>query len=609
MLVITLALLAFGMWMFGRNAEQPGSTDDALLSRHGERRAPSPVLTGRSAPMRERTDAATNAPERAPRRIVVNVVDPRGAPAPRAVVQYARARRTRAAGVDDASALSIVAGQDGVVQIEFPEPLPPGPIHVAAQSADGLQVSREGLDLDFGEHGVLRLAAGARIEGRVIAEPPASGVYVLAYAQSWVEAPGSRRVAVAADGTFSILGVPGRINLVAYAHGRIPSAFWKGDLAPGESAEAELRLGSTAVSRNLRLVIGEGGAPPEGSPLLYASGTSAWSGTTTGASGLVTLPFLSPEADARILVHAIRDDAGLPLSLRFEATVPPAAWSQSDPVELMLPPASRGVLRFADADGNPLPGLHVVLSALSGPSGASAAAATTDTDGRIELGRVSTLLPAGPLRATTPSEQEIWRGDAPGAGQTVDVVVRNLGCVTLRLLDWDGHPVSAPWIAAAILDGSSAVDVDSERDPGFLDLTPPEWLRFEDGATVTLCFDPRKVRDPLATIKVRGVEALLEPVVPGRVADVVLGRRCGIVNCRAFEASGHPVPTVVHLVHVTDRGSQYLAKIHGREGRPLVGLLPGRYRWRARPASAASWEQEGDLDVAAGQTVDLDIVW
>ena len=586
LLVIALAVLALGVWILGRTGEGPGGADGAHASLHGNAREPSPGLRGRSVPMSEPPNARAPAAERVPRRIIVSVVGPGGAPAPAAVLHYAPARRTRAAGMEDTSSLSVVTGQDGVARIDFPEPAPPGPIHVAAQSADGLQVSRGELDLDFGEHGVLRLAAGARVEGRVIAEPPASGVYVLAYAQSWVEAPGSRRVVVAADGTFSVAGVSGRINLVAYAPGRVPSAFWKGDLSPGESAQAELHLGSTAVSRKVRMVVRGDGAPPAGSPLMYASGASAWSGATTDASGLVTLPFLSPETDARIVVHALRDIVGLPVTLRFEAAVAPEAWSQSDPVVLTLSPASCGVLRCVDSAGNPLRGLRVVLSVLSGPRGAAGAAATTDGDGRIDLGRMSTLLPAGALRATTPQEQEIWRGDAPGAGQTIDVSVRNLGCVTLRLLDWEGLPVSAPWIAAAILDGSVDGDVDSAQDPSSCDISPPEWRRFDDGAIVTLTFDQRKVTNPMARVKVRGVEAIDAPVVPGRVTDMVLSRRCGIVECRALDRSERSIPVVVHLVHVSEQDTQYFAKIDGPKGRSLVGLLPGRYRWRARLASA-----------------------
>jgi hypothetical protein len=456
---------------------------------------------------------------------------------------------------------------------------------------------------------VLHLAAAGRIDGRVIAEPAAHGVYVLAYAQDWAEAPGSRRMAVAGDGTFTVTGVPGRINLVAYAPGRRPSAFWKGDVPPGRSARAELVLGGAAVSRPLRLVIGDRVAPPAGTPILYATGTAAWSGAVTDASGLAVLGFLQPDSDVRVLVYAVRDADGLALSLRTAATLGPGAWSAGSPATLSLPPAAGGRLALVDAEGNALRGLHVVLASGAEEPGRPATAATTDEAGGIDLARLSPLLPAGPLRVLSVSQRELWRGEPPGPSRRARVTVRNLRWITLRLVDRDRRPVSAPWIAASVVDGSQERDLDAARDPHFLDLSPPAWFRFRQGPLLTLCYDPAKVRDPLVRIKVRGVESLFAAAAASETTDVMPGSGSGALRARAVDGAGRRVPTVVYLVHTIEQAARYPAKLPAAGDRELVGLAPGRYRWRARHTNSTAWEKEGEVQVLAGRTAPFVIRW
>ena len=610
-IALGIGILAVAVCLFSRDADQrggelPQEPERLPVATPGLITQPSaaPKAASNAAPAEAETPEAPVTQADPALETVVTVVRPDGAPASAAIVRYASARKSRAAGLEETGVQSITAGEDGVARIVFPEPAPPGPVHVAATSSDGTLVSTDGLDLEFGEQGVLRLASGATIEGRVIAAPSAEGIYVYAYSPFWAEAPGSRRIEVDGEGRFTVPGVVGRVNLIAYAPGRLPSPLWKSKkVTPGETRQAVLQLGGSAVTGRVRLVVGEATVPPPGTPVLYSSGGSGWSGAACDESGVVTLPFLSaqPDANASILVYPIMDTSGHALSLRLQTTVKASAWAGAEPATLTLPGC--GTLEFVDAQDKPLSGLKLMVIAQAGGEQLGAKFATTDSVGRIALTRTA----AARLRVTTMSEDELWQGEPPGPGKTLRIVVRTLRCVTVKLLDWEKRPVSCYWIGAAVVDGPD--DARSRGDKGFLSLGPPDWFRFKDSHTLTLCFDPEEVRDPVVRVKVRGVESVTFPIGRDRSVEAVLSKLSGAVQGRGADAAGRTIPTVLQLKRDANPHLGYLARLEGAEGSTLVGLKPGRYSWKARRTSTPSWEKEGEVVVTAGNTLDLKITW
>lgn len=339
------------------------------------------------------------------------------------------------------------SGSDGRFELTIPPEWELDPVAVTAAGPDGneatpvphvLSPRTEQVDLVLVAMGVL--------EGRVDGVPPEGGAWVEAWGDLFVEAPGMRRVAVGADGTFRLTGLRDTVVVQAGSPGRVRSSPWSGTFAaPYRRETVRLTLGAPSVDASL-VVLGPDDRPlTEGSHVRAGSEGELTRAFPVGRGGVVRVDGLDPARRLVVGAETLRDGEGPWWALPTEVRLDAAAWRGPETTVVRFVAGANPRFRVTSDDGGPAARLGLTLTQEpSDASGVVVRRGATDDDGAWTPSRVAPL-PPGRYVLVASSRAVLWEGDLPGRRQVmpIDVPLGGLRSLDLLVTDDVGNPVTS----------------------------------------------------------------------------------------------------------------------------------------------------------------------
>jgi Polysaccharide lyase family 4, domain II len=410
-----------------------------------------------------------------------------------------------------------------------------------------------------------------------------------------------------------VTGVPARVNLIAVAPGRVPSAMWRGNLQPGTTTRVKLALGGDGSHALLRFTWHGGTPAPADLAVLYRTGNQGWLGGRTDHDGTLDCEGLAPGQPLAVHVAAcLSPKRGRLISVATDATIPAVVWGRGE-ATVEVQPAANLRFKLLDGEGGPLEGMQLrLIEAHRGEHARVLLRARGSTDAAGEWGPGTTrAIEVGDYALCELSGRVLWEGRASSAEQQpVRLVLAPMFRVVVRLCDWRGAPLRTRFISVALS------PIDRGLDADITSLEPPHAIDFRDSAEVVL-FGPRDESQSMC-ILVRELRVGARQVpLPPFGSDVLIqpSMSSGAASILIRDALQEPVVDAFVALTATEPGgldAVYWARTDESGRAKIYGMRPGDYDWKViadtlgSPVSSSTPVAVSRGDVAV---VDIDVPW
>lgn len=624
-LVLLAALAAYCTVCHGRR----GATSNPAFDHSGSSATAPGVLRGSGpADVTRPLSASTDFTDADAQIATIQVVDTMGRGVPRARV-FASFTTARGVGSGASPRMeSLTADDAGAARVVIPGPRGAIRCVVAAEATEPPRCAAA-VAVRSGSHSVLILEAAGRIRGRVRAPAGAAVGAAIVYASSgqWPDSPGRRVLPTTVDGEFVLEPVRAEVGLYATIPGFAPSAPWRGRPRDGRTMDVELVVGPAALSVAGSVRRDDGAMLPPGTSVLFRGGSRAWMRAAIEDEGFVRFSGVEAGAGLDVVLYPVWDPAtqqwvtpGGTFSFTADKVAP-------GHVDIRVPIAARPIEFWVrDANGSPVANLPLVLTVAverDDPLGSSAAdvvgwrppadrVGRTDSsggwrpfeDGPARVGR-ATLYAAGRLRLWDGALSLPVRADSGGIDR-VDVRLADAETVELHLVDAAGTPLKSRALRVSL----DHLGPTESTDAG----APVPEADFGESSIVTLVADRKGPSQRLLRVRENGAEtqSQLVDVTESRVLTLRPSPERGAVSFGLATADGIAVP--VHVAVTAGPASRVVAvatPTADANGRSVaIGLLPGRYSWRASRPGADDWSgEEGCIDIRAAEMTRVDLPW